>query len=708
VTAVVVLDLHGGLGALRQVRPFLYPIDEDLCWLEPADLGEVPEAVAAWLRRRGAFEYRLIVLLGLEPPVGDPFRASLALALHRLDRACLQELLRNRPAPAAIHALVLDGLERDAATGCPVHSEARLGWALDTRGFGPSEDPAGLLLDAADGRRLAEAWGGAIDLSGERNDGGLAGLNPTLREDLRSRLERVRQALDAILDGRLSVLRAARPDPGDDLRTLLEAGYRDIRAAMADDWRLLERAAPKLAAYDPDMALRRIAADHLGLLPGIRGIGLMLLEWLPTLGRIEPRTLLGLADLILLLARRPSRQEDVDRLLQDDSRAYAVTVRFDPAALASLFEDWRGRMRRALAELDRPEMAAEPARIPRYDGDACNSRASTPLPNGLDAQLRPWPVPWLRRPVQEPSWQEWRNATGATLGERRRQVDAALGRLGERLRLAAPRPETVEITDFAAEREARRTAFEAARSQLAQAAAPAPEPWEQRIRDPSRRLAALSAAQPSLGQVVGGFLAGAAVLASAWVAGPAVAASGPEDLWLPDAAAGLLAAAVLVPAWRSRQNIARLARECREAALDVDRQLRRMADARLDQLEKLCRLGMAARNQAEIERLDGEQRRLARLKDYHRRQLAAHLDALNAFAGPAAGEAPAAADAPLDPALPPARSRVYWPVPGQHGRDSVELAIGETRLRVEAPWIDAVEGFVLRPENLAALGRRTE
>jgi hypothetical protein len=707
VNALVVLDLHGGLRALRQVRPFLYPLDGELCWLEPRDLRDVPEAVAAWLRRHGARSYRLIVLLGLDLPKGDPFAASLALGLFRLERHCLAPLRRARPAPATVHAVVLDGLERDAATGCPEAAEARPGWELDTRGMA-LESGSPLLLGADAPRRLAEAWGPPVDLSGERNDAGLEGLSPGLRADIQARLERVRGQLDDILEARLAAVREAYPDPGHDLRGLLEEGHAAIRRAAEAQRQGLERAVPKLAAFRPDAELRRLAAENLGLLPAIRGLGLMRLPWQPIHGRLEPEALLALVNLILLLARRPCRQEDVDRLLQDDTRAYTVAVRFDDSALARLFENWRGRLRHALRCLDQPARTAEPLRVRRYLDDVCRSTAAPPLPDSLDGHLKPWRTPWLRRPVRDLRWLEWLDGARERLAERRRAVDTHVDRLGEKLRPSAPPFETLEIDRLADERAARRAALDACKSTLAEPPPPAPDGLDRRTRQDSRQLLALLDLQPTLGETAAWLLAGLAFLAAAWAGGPAVpvAAFIGRDALLPGAAALLAVLAVAGPAWRLRTRIAGLSRQCREAALDIDRQLRGLAEHRCRQLERLCRLGVAARNLAETEQLDAERGRWARLAEHHRRQLAKHLDSLGGLAGPGSAEPPAGnGPAPLDPAQPPARNRAYWPVPNPPAGENVELAIGETRLKVEAPWVEGVEAFVLAPVALDAFGR---
>ena len=134
----IVVDLHGGLGAFRQVRPLLYGLvaQQRLHWMEGMSMegDRLAAALISWLRRRRISDFQVVFLVGVGHS-SDPTRHGLTNQLAWIERQLVQRLRDAGCGHPMLYVLVLDSLNRDAASGEPDDPAEKPQWRLDISGI---------------------------------------------------------------------------------------------------------------------------------------------------------------------------------------------------------------------------------------------------------------------------------------------------------------------------------------------------------------------------------------------------------------------------------------------------------------------------------------------------------------------------------------------------------------------------------------------
>lgn len=703
-TVTLVVDLHGGLGALGPLRPLFYRLSAEgrLAWFEAsyAELPALASKMEAWLARHRADRFNIVPLVDVSANQREAEHACLVGQFARLRRGLLAPLVERGWPAGDVVIVALDGVDRNSATGEPKDAAARTAWHLDTRGVLGAAHTRSHLFESTELDSLDAAWGPPVILAGERTDEAVSELGEALRADIDERVRRLREAFAKLVDGKENSQSTFSADQRSLTPYLSEEVMRCVRQDFEGSLEQALELVSRLRSFRPSQVLGDILRRQLGLGQVTEHAVLLRIPWSAAARQNTQRNV----DLVALLAMLAEQPELAGRLRTATGSILNFSADVDGGELASLFTRYASRLQTALDGLERPNEARDPLRLARLGDGHCDAQVAEPG----SLEIERWPVPPWRAIGDADAWLNWIESTGHALSTREQDISDIAAKV--RLVPADDRPhqDNIATIELPAEIDRRRRLHADAKraaDELRQTGDPIP--FEKQIESDKRKVLSFLEIRPSASMVTVITLAGIAALAAAYGSGfaPPPPAAWSEAAMVPAVTAGLAIFAALAPVWGYRRKLTKLSRQSAEAASNVDKQLREGLRNHVERARALCRIRVAKRNLDAALSLDSKQARISEMEAFHREQLRGHLGDAMRIAGQQGRAAPDAAQVPdLDPTRPVDENRVYWPVLPAAVEQTIDIDIGTSRQNLPYGLAQAIRSIRFDPVSIDRFG----
>ena len=706
--ALIVIDLHGNLDALELMQPFFYPLEAEnrLYWVKKPRMADISSEVLSWLHKYQVSHFNIAVLTGLPLTTHND---TLTNQLYRIQRFCISPLEEQKLIPDNIYIITLDGLRRDGINGRPQDNQHVKSWEIDTQGIVNESRNDDFLFNAHHVESLNHEWKGPFDFENETIDQGLGGLSIPKQEQVRQSIASVKSALDQMINDRIECIQAyVGNDNNNDIRDLFQEKYRLIQDEFHEQLKGLEYYVGRLNNYMPGAELKLLLRQHLGLGVCCEKSILVYLEWQLVYGQIPVEKLIALTQLILLISQQRVQKEGLGRCERNSTKFYRLKTELNRVSWTYLINDWYVRLHGQLNLLN--SESQQDHTIDHYPLDACHSPN---LPALSSIATRPWPIPTWRKDSDESLWRAWLSDQNSLIRQRQHVVQDNIDKLCHQLN-SAKNVEKKKVRDIDFEIKQANQHLQTHRELVSmEDSAVMPGSYEQLIPNDDRLLRACLKTRPSRKMVFLSLLGGILLMASAYSVGlarPVNITLGLPTI-LPFLSLGFVLFCVLMPVSIIRKSIDIIAKRCHTLALNLASRWSSFQEKQVDRLKALCRLKLATQNWRNIEQLDKELQKQAKLKNYHRQRLQQHKKILETIAF----QLNIRLDQNMerlsndwrnigfDTGIPEWRGPIYWPHPDASS-NAIKVNIENTNDSLNLKWVSGVT-FTLTKTDLVEFGR---